>query len=188
MSYQMWMYQTQLGNALPAAIKEIEESSDRAAAIVASALVEDHLMTVLKDRFHHDERIMRELFQGSGPLAPFSTKIKLAFLTGLLSARACKDLQTIRKIRNEFAHKLSNLTFETQNVKALAMSLTIPDWYNVTFMINAGDPNQPVERSLIDEGIQLKLNEPRHRYIISCRCFLSALTLVVRITPPIPCV
>jgi DNA-binding MltR family transcriptional regulator len=106
----MWIHQSSPGT-ISAAFKEMQGNSDRAAGIVASAIVEDHLTTALKSRFHYDEPMIRELFKGIGPLAPFSTKIKLAFLIGLLSARACKDLQTVRRIRNDFAHKLDK-TFE----------------------------------------------------------------------------
>ena len=185
----MWFHNLSEDSTVSSAIKEIEKGSDRAAAIVAAAFVEDHLTTVLKSRFHCDEKMTPELFQGSGPLAPFSTKIKLAFITGLLSARACKDLQTIRKIRNEFAHKLENLTFETQNIKALAINLTIPDWYNVTLGINQNDDgDKPIELSLINEEIKANLNEPRHRYIMSCRCFLAFFSINPPVTPPIPIV
>jgi DNA-binding MltR family transcriptional regulator len=181
----MWIHQSSPGT-ISAAFEEMQGSSDRAAGIVASAIVEDHLTTALKSRFHHDEPMIRELFKGTGPLAPFSTKIKLAFLLGLLSARACKDLQTIRRIRNDFAHKLDK-TFETQNIKDMAMNLTVPDWYNVTFsMPNIDNNEKEQELILIDEETKATLDKPRQRYLATCRCFLAFFTVEPPIVPPTP--
>jgi hypothetical protein len=70
--------------ALMAAFEDIENSSDRAAAIVAAAFLEDHLAIALKRHFHQDEKILNETFRSSGPLGSFSAKINMAFLVGLM--------------------------------------------------------------------------------------------------------
>ena len=43
---------------------------------------------------------------GSAPLGTLSARINAAYVLGLVSAAEYDDLCTIRRIRNEFAHKL----------------------------------------------------------------------------------
>jgi DNA-binding MltR family transcriptional regulator len=105
--------------------REIEESHDRAAAVVAAAFVEDRLATALKARFHQDEAITGNLFRSSGPLGSFKAKIDLAYLVGLCSKEAHSDLDIIRRIRNEFAHELTTKTFESQRVNDLTKNFAL---------------------------------------------------------------
>jgi hypothetical protein len=187
----MWMYQSREDKSLSEAIAELDTASDRAAAIVATALVEDHLTTVLKGSLHQDEKIQLDMFRGSGPLGSFSSKINLAFLTGLLSARACKELHTIREIRNEFAHKLGKLTFESQRLRDLAMNLTLPDWYDVTIEIPNAKSGEKIKFSLVEESMRepnnkAGLKNPRTRFLITCRLFLGIFTLNPKVEPPTP--
>ena len=75
--------------ALMDVYSEIESGSDRAAAIIAAAFVEDHLASAIKARFHPDEKLLNETFRSTGPLGSFSAKISFAFLIGLCSKEAC---------------------------------------------------------------------------------------------------
>jgi len=94
-------------NRFREAISEIEASnSDRAAVIVASAFLEDHLTRVLQARMHENEKISREMFRASGPLGNFGTKIDLGFMIGVYGEKVRRELQIVKEIRNEFAHKL----------------------------------------------------------------------------------
>jgi DNA-binding MltR family transcriptional regulator len=117
---------------LRAAFEDIENSSDRAAAIVAAAFLEDHLAIALKRHFHQDEKILNETFRSSGPLGSFSAKINMAFLVGLCSKEACKELHTIKDIRNEFAHKGLTRDFNSQRVRDLANNLTFGKKWKIT--------------------------------------------------------
>lgn len=49
----------------------------------------------MRYRFHQDEDLLNKLFDGVGPLTTFSTKIDLAYLLGIISERAAKDLHRI---------------------------------------------------------------------------------------------
>ena len=44
----------------------------------------------------------------------FSNKIDLAFLLGLLTKEAHRDLKTMKDIRNKFAHNLEVKDFQSQ--------------------------------------------------------------------------
>jgi DNA-binding MltR family transcriptional regulator len=89
--------------------KEMEDFHDRSPhrsiAISLTALVENRLTSYLRIVMRQDPKIANDLFQPSGPLANFGTKIRLAYMFGLIAPEFSKDLLIINKIRNEFAHK-----------------------------------------------------------------------------------
>jgi hypothetical protein len=87
------------------AIDEIQGSPDRAAAIVATAILETILEEGIVDRLLPMSNKHRDaLFGGEASFATFSAKINLGLSLGLYGGKAKSDLNLIRKIRNEFAH------------------------------------------------------------------------------------
>lgn len=89
---------------------EMEKStSDRSCVIVAVAYFDEFLGYLFKSFLStpSSQKEDKELFSGYGPLSSFSSKILLAYRLGLISNYEFKALQTIRKIRNEFAHNLT---------------------------------------------------------------------------------
>ncbi len=88
------------------AIAQLDNDSDRAAGIVAAAIVENRLEQAIKSRLHPHDDIHRELLHPSGPLGSFAMKINLGFVMGVISSGTLADLKTIKNIRNRFAHHL----------------------------------------------------------------------------------
>jgi DNA-binding MltR family transcriptional regulator len=86
-------------------------ASDRALGIIAASLVEIHLTKLIQDAFITETKIGQKqtvqelMFNSSGPLGPFSNKIRLAYLMGLVSADFFKELEIMKEIRNRFAHR-----------------------------------------------------------------------------------
>jgi hypothetical protein len=109
---------------LERALFEIDNSPDRAAAIVAASFIERHLELALKARLLRDEDYLKEMFRSSGPLGSFASKIRMAYLLGICSKETTKDLETIKNIRNAFAHDVLIVDFETQRIRDLANNLT----------------------------------------------------------------
>jgi mannitol operon repressor len=72
------------------------------------------------------------------PLSSFSSRIKAAYCLGLISHSMYYDLETIRKIRNKFAHKMHGYTFDEPEIVSWCKSLklakmltdAIPDFPN----------------------------------------------------------
>ena|ERR1700730_11890352 len=91
-------------------IDAIEGHDDCAAAIKASAYLEDRLTTTLEA---HDIR----------PPSSFRQKIDTATRKGILSDHLASPLHTIREIRNEFAHSLSGLTFNSPSIVKFSENL-----------------------------------------------------------------
>ncbi len=165
-----------------AAIDSIDGASDRAAAIIAGSLVEIRLTAAIKMHLKvSNEKIESNLFRPSGPLGSFSNKIDLAFLMGIISERAHKEISTIKDIRNKFAHYLDIVDFESQHIKDKCINLTFATELilsDLAMMFVEGNKDFVI---LLDgeEGIKLGsagahkiFNESfRGRFIISCQTY-----------------
>ena len=110
-------------------LEEFQKQSDRGAAIVATAWVDESISIALESFLRDESTSWKRLFTGNGSLANFSSKIDLCHLLGLISSAIHSDLHIIRKIRNEFAHQVAHktmhtkLTFSTAHVKNMCLDL-----------------------------------------------------------------
>src|SRR5450759_853097 len=69
-------------------IDELSSDSDRAVAIIAGSMIETRLATSILCRTRRDPIIEDRLFQPSGPLGSFTTKIDLAYPVSYTHLRA----------------------------------------------------------------------------------------------------
>jgi DNA-binding MltR family transcriptional regulator len=107
--------------------KEFKGSSDRAAAIVGTSYLDEILATMIKAYIVDDKPNKdKELFEGNGPLSTFSSRIDISFRFGLISRDEQSLLHLIRKIRNDFAHKLSEASFDNSTIRSRVISASIP--------------------------------------------------------------
>lgn len=103
---------------------QFPKETDRAAVILSTAMLEQSLETMLKSRLVPLPGSEDKLFDGPyAPLASFSAKIDIAYRMGLISVSLCRDLHLIRKIRNDFAHDISNCSFEDVKTKERIIQL-----------------------------------------------------------------
>jgi hypothetical protein len=114
-------------------IKEIHSYPDRVAGIVGATIVDRRLLAAIKARWLNAENIFDELFEGAaGPLGTFSSRIKIGYAIKLYGEEAYKDLNRMRKIRNEFAHGVGAHVFNKQSIRDQANNLTLPNSYPVS--------------------------------------------------------
>src|SRR5450830_482812 len=106
--------------------QEFKGSSDRAAAIIGGAFLEDYLESMLQYYFIADTKHDSVIFEGNGPLSTFSAKISLCYRIGLISKNEYEKLEAIRAIRNKFAHELSFLNFFDQSIAARCKNIEYP--------------------------------------------------------------
>jgi len=96
---------------------EFAKESDRAGVIIAVAMLDRVLETILKAYLVPTDSPEDSLLEGAyAPIATFNARIDLAYRLGLISARFCRDLHLIRRIRNDFAHNISSCNFEDSSV------------------------------------------------------------------------
>lgn len=107
-------------------VSEIEEQSDRAAAILAVSFLEDRFTSLLKLWFADEPSVIRNMLGGHGPLGTFAAKIDMGLLLGIIEKKRHTELHLIRKIRNEFAHGIENLTFDTNVIRAKCAAFSVP--------------------------------------------------------------
>jgi len=102
---------------LQAVHKGFASESDRGAALVAAAMIDEALKSLLTKRLLPPYKKDRNLLGRDRPLSSFSARIDAAFQMGLISRYLARDLNLIRSIRNEFAHHPFECTFESPKVK-----------------------------------------------------------------------
>jgi hypothetical protein len=106
-----------LNPAVSAAVDEFSKSpSDRVAAILGSALVEESLLRSLELRFRQSS-VKEVMFKPGGTLGDFFAKINLGYLLYMYERPAHSALLGIAGIRNVFAHQLSISRFDAEDAK-----------------------------------------------------------------------
>lgn len=147
-------------------VEEFAEQSDRGVAIIGGSYLENAVAALIKADWRKAsdsrsaENSLNDLFHNSGPLGSFSAKNKLAFLSQMIGEAFFSDLEIIRDIRNDFAHKLvwdkdsvahDPLTFETDSVKSRLNNIQIAKSHPGT----------------IFHGIEILPDSPRNKYILA---------------------
>lgn len=118
-------------------LKEFQEETDRGAALVGAALIDDRLDRLLRSHFIECREVSELLDGGEAPLGSFGAKAKATFCLGLITGLEYKECDVIRRVRNEFAHKLHGLNFQNQKVKDLCNNLKANTPDNARFGGNA---------------------------------------------------
>ena len=94
--------------------------ADREAAIKSGSLVETSLEHAIKAKLVRLKKSeYKALFEGpSAPLSTFSAKIWIGYALGIYGPKAKHDLETIKDIRNVFAHATQHITFKNRQIVA----------------------------------------------------------------------
>lgn len=104
--------------------EEFQKESDRACAIVGAAFLDEHLRQLIVEFLVDDDKEVEKLVdQTGGGLSSFSSRISAAYCLGLISKKHKNDLNIIRKIRNDFAHRLHGISFEDQRISSQCQNL-----------------------------------------------------------------
>ncbi|MCK9337758.1 MAG: hypothetical protein M0P43_08010 [Arcobacteraceae bacterium] len=103
----------------------ISSETDRGLVLMSVAYIDERLTVLLEKYFVDDKNVIKTLFDTTGPLGSFSSKLKLAYGIGLLPKNIYTDCNKIRKIRNSFAHVSKPMTFEDEPIKSQTHSLIV---------------------------------------------------------------
>ena len=108
--------------------RELKEETDRAAAILVAAYIDSLLRAKLEALFcNGNSEIRKKLFEPQGAFGTFSAKVDSAYCLGWLEPSVFHDIGVIRKIRNEFAHRIHGVTFNDSKIKALVCRMEVPN-------------------------------------------------------------
>jgi hypothetical protein len=116
------------GSEFDKVFRALETDSDRGAALIAAALLdntlEDALAIVfeinLTDSEHH------EIFVGQAPLAGLGAKIRICHALGIYGDITRNDLLVVAHIRNVFAHSPNVIDFTHETVAAACQNFQTP--------------------------------------------------------------
>ena len=100
-------------------LTEFQSETDRGAALVAAALLDQKVSDTLR-AFMVKSKVANELLDGNNaPLGTFAARIKIAFSLALIDAGELHECDIIRKVRNEFAHRVHGTTFADTKISKL---------------------------------------------------------------------
>jgi DNA-binding MltR family transcriptional regulator len=102
---------------------------DRGTALLACAWVDDTLASLVKSQLLSNAEIVEDMFRPDGTLGTFSSRIKIAYLMGLIDKPTHSDLDIIRRIRNEFAHVREDIRFTNPRVRSRCSELKVAKAY-----------------------------------------------------------
>lgn len=97
---------------------EILKGSDRVAAIMGAALVENALRRAIKASLHDPGDESALFYDQGAPFGTFHARIVAGKGLGLYGEEIAADLDRIRDIRNQFAHALLSLDFSNPHIVA----------------------------------------------------------------------
>lgn len=104
-------------------LPELNKESARGCVLISCSYLDDVMRQILQG-FFIEGKIGVQLIEGfNAPLGTFSTRISAAFALGLITEREFKELTTLRRIRNRFAHHV-HASFETPDIRDLCFNLT----------------------------------------------------------------
>lgn len=98
---------------------ELSKTSDRAAAIVGEAILEQSLSALISNYLVDNEEEASRLLSYPGTLSSLYGKSNLAYCLGLITQGQLDDLRAINKIRNHFAHRLHGASFKDVSIRQM---------------------------------------------------------------------
>ena len=105
-------------------ITVLSSESDRGCSLMAVAYLDVELERLLKAFLVDDVKVVNELFNHTGALGTFSSRINLAYALGLISKSSRRNLHLLRKIRNTFAHVHLRVDFNDNTISSRCHELT----------------------------------------------------------------
>jgi mannitol operon repressor len=93
------------------------EETDRGAVLMAAAILDEVLASVLRAFLVDSPESGRLLDEFNAPLGTFSSRILAAYALGLIEEQEFVEVEAIRKIRNLFGHSWDGISFDHPKVK-----------------------------------------------------------------------
>ena len=106
---------------------DLKTESDRAVILISCTIIDTQLQDLLNAYFNQKAKKIKikenEIYENNAPFSSFSSKIKMAYLIGLIPEFIYSDLEIIRKLRNKAAHEICDISFTEKRVEDTVESL-----------------------------------------------------------------
>lgn len=113
------------GEILAALNEQFHDAPDRTIAILGGAYLDGLLTKLLTGIFKEKEK-HAELLATGKPLSEYALKVKVAYAFSLITEDQFRDLHTIGRVRNRFAHEFTIESFDSDRVRDLCGNLRHP--------------------------------------------------------------
>ncbi len=104
-------------------LAEFQKETDRGGALVGAALLDNRLERLVLSHLVAGKVAEGLVIGRNAPLGSFSSRINASFAMGLITTEERQDLNIVRSIRNEFAHREHGVSFEDGTIAGLCTSL-----------------------------------------------------------------
>jgi hypothetical protein len=132
----------------------LNKETDRAAAIMLHAYLENFLNSLLRKRLAEEKFFIKEIEYNLN----FERSMKLCYLVGLIAKEDMEDLKLINRVRNHFAHNIMINSFDEPDI--------------------AKDCNNLKRVSML-RVIDKKALSPRNKYTISALDYIMIFTMTL---------
>jgi len=96
-------------------LEQLNKESHRGAVVLSCSFIEDQLYNILAS-FLIETKEPQKLLEGfNAPLGTLSSRAVMAHALALITDNEYKEIKTLKKIRNEFAHNFK-ITFNDQKL------------------------------------------------------------------------
>lgn len=102
----------------------VGKQDERAMVLALATFIEDTLGRLFLAYFRSC-KATKELVEGfNAPLGTLGSRIKAAYAFGLVTEQQFKDMELLRKIRNQFAHNWEGVSLERNDIAAMVGQLS----------------------------------------------------------------
>jgi len=142
--------------SIRACYEELQGTSDRACALVAVALLDQQLMTLLRTKMIdlNSEETDKLFYSYQSVFSTFSSKIMAAWAFGLITKEERENMSHIRRIRNVFAHSVVKIGFKEPLITEECTKLIFPDLPDAD-QIHMENPRFNFEKSVVSQYTRL---------------------------------
>ena len=127
---------------------DYEHDNDREVVIVGCAYIESLIKEIVEATFIDDPKEVADLLSESkGVLSGLVPRARLLYLLGVIPELVYKDIKTVGKIRNEFAHKVT-ASFTDNKVQQLCGNL---EWHKHSLFMKS--PQEATTRDIYQVGV-----------------------------------
>lgn len=101
------------------AAAEMACSDDRRCAMIGGAYLEDRLTGAARHMLVRDDEIFEEMFRANGVLGAFESKIRIAYMIGMINEPFMNDLMKLKEVHDRFARRHYITEFEHPEIRNL---------------------------------------------------------------------
>ena len=95
----------------------LKDESDRGVVLISAELIHKYLTMLFEKTIILNSKLKKDIMENSmAPLHTFSNKIKMAYSLGLIDKQHYGNLEYIRQIRNKFAHRIFDASFNDDEI------------------------------------------------------------------------